>query len=65
MYLGKNKREIINNRLQNIEDMVAETAILNKRYLMKNLSDETLKLYDEKSTYIKICVEDIKNTITK
>lgn len=64
MYFKKTDRDFVNERLGNVEDMVSEMKILDKRYI-KTEDEEVIKLYDEKYSYLKIYIEDIKNTLNK
>lgn len=64
MYFKKNDRDFVNERLRQVEDMISEMKILDKRYI-KTEDEEIIKLYDEKYSYLKIYIEDIKNTLNK
>lgn len=64
MYFKKTDRDFVNERIRQVEDMISEMKILDKRYI-KTEDEEIIKLYDEKYSYLKIYIEDIKNTLNK
>lgn len=64
MYFKKTDRDFINERLENIENMIAEMKIIDKHYI-KIKDEEIINLYDEKYSFLKVYIEDIKNTLNK
>lgn len=64
MYFKKTEQDFVNDRLRRIEDMISEMKNLDKTYI-RTEAEEIIELYDEKYSYLKVYIEDIKNTLNK